>query len=104
LNRKADLSQLLLKADLSELSQLNDLCNQLDRRLQENKLEMNDGLKGLKNNVDKRLEALLQWILKQLKRLADRDSGRGMYIYICRYIYVLYIHRYIYLCLRNIYV
>jgi chromosome segregation ATPase len=77
LNRKADLSQLLLKADLSDLSQLNDLCNQLDRRLQENKLELNDGLKGLKNNVDKRLEALLQWILKQLKRLADRDSGRG---------------------------
>jgi chromosome segregation ATPase len=77
LNRKADLSQLLLKADLNDLSQMNDLCNQLDRRLQENKLEMNDGLKGLKNNVDKRLEALLQWILKQLKRVADRDGGRG---------------------------
>lgn len=104
LNRKADLSQLLLKADLSELSQLNDLCNQLDRRLQENKLEMNDGLKGLKNNIDKRLEALLQWILKQLKRLAHRDNGRGMYKYICRYVFVLYIHRYIYFCVRNIYV
>lgn len=75
LNRKADLSQLLLKADLSDLSQLNDLCNQLDRRFQENKLEMSDGLKTLKSNVDKRLEALLQWILKQLKRLADRNSG-----------------------------
>lgn len=68
--KKAELSQLHLKADLSEVSLVNDLCNQLDKRLEINKIEVNDSLKSLRSNYDKRLEALLQWILKQLRRLA----------------------------------
>lgn len=69
-NRKAESTQLHLKADLSEVSLVNDLCNQLDKRLESNKIEVNDSLKNLRSNYDKRLEALLQWILKQLRRLA----------------------------------
>ena len=73
MNRKIDLSQLTLKADLVEVSLLNDLSNQLDRRIDVNKAEANEAMKILRNNYDKRLEALLQWILKQLRRI----SGNG---------------------------
>jgi hypothetical protein len=78
LSKKADVVQLHLKADLNEVSVLNDLSNQLDRKIEANKLEVNDSLNTLHSNYDKRLESLLQWILKQLKRLAgnmNNDTG-----------------------------
>ena len=78
LSKKADVVQLHLKADLNEVSVLNDLSNQLDRKIEANKLEVSDSLNTLRSNYDKRLESLLQWILKQLKRLAgnmNNDTG-----------------------------
>jgi prefoldin subunit 5 len=74
LNKKADWSELQLKADLTEVSRLNDVSNQLDMRVRDQKNEFNEALKTMKNNYDKRLEALLQWILKQLRRLAGKDT------------------------------
>lgn len=74
LNKKADMSQLLLKTDHEETSRINDFINNLDGKFNHNKIEFNDSLKALRTNYDKRLESLLQWILKQLKRLADRNN------------------------------
>lgn len=79
LSKKADVVHLHLKADLNEVSVLNDLSNQLDRKIEANKLEVNDSLNTLRSNYDKRLESLLQWILKQLKRLAgNMNNDMGM--------------------------
>ena len=75
LNRKIDNSQLMLKADISEVSLLNDLSNQLDKRIDANKGEMTEAMKVMRSNYDKRLEALLQWILKQLRRLGGGKKG-----------------------------
>ena len=74
LSKKADMVQLHLKADLSDVSVMNDLSNQLDRKIEANLLDVNDSLKSLRSNYDKRLESLLQWTLKQLRRLAANSN------------------------------
>ena len=74
LSKKADIVQLHLKADLSDVSVMNDLSNQLGRKIEANLSDVNDSLQSLRSNYDKRLESLLQWTLKQLRRLAANGN------------------------------
>jgi len=77
LMKKADLSLVLQKADAADVDKLNQLLADVEQRLGEFKAHTTDRFTDFHKTYDKKLEALLQWILKQLKKIANKEQIGG---------------------------
>ena len=69
LMKKADLSLVLQKADIADMDKLNELLTEVSNRLTSVKSQTDERFGDFQRMYDKKLEALLQWILKQLKKV-----------------------------------
>lgn len=74
LDRKADTELLLMKADLSEISRLEDISDEIHRRLTQQAKEVGEGFNTLDAKIDKKSEKIAMWCLKNLRKELKRGS------------------------------
>jgi len=68
LKNKADINLVIKKADEVKVQRLNDIIEDLDRKILLLTRDFEEGIEGVQRRHDKKLEFMTQWIIKHVKK------------------------------------
>ena len=74
---KVDISLLAAKSDYSEISRIDDIIQELNRRIMAQRKEMVENMSSLQKDFTNRSENIATWCLKQLRKEFKKDKNEG---------------------------